>query len=305
VTSISIPPVEFAHRGTGSHAVTKLVVDPETVVPGAAPLSFVSRPLRMRTFLYQIEAEVTPDWIGIAVADGISDFSRPILYFHPSPAGAGYVDGPNNAVYFGKKKPAGVRTPQESKWLELFAYVDRLGGQLAGAVTFGGSPDQVVVVPLMPSSALGTTGILPDLWRPILSDILADVRATVTGVVGPVDITDVVVAGYSFGCSVAQTFRTRAKTVELRPLMKEVWDFDGSPANVASAIHSVAGQYVAVKFSEGARPGALALPKPRWALYPDPPPDEDPLLPLRADIHHLIRDFMFLPATLQRGSNSP
>lgn len=272
-----------------------------SVVPGASPLAFVSRDLHIRTFLYQVEGSVVPDWFGVAIPDGITDFSRPILYFHPSTAGAGYEDGVNNATYFGKNKSAAIRTAKETKWLDLFAYVDRLGGQLAGAIQFGGSPNQVVILPFMPSSALSTTGILPDHWSPIISDILADVRATVTGVSQPLTITDLVIAGYSFGTSVASVFRTRANASSpLAPTLRQFWDFDGSPVSVSNSIVNIAGQLDAVKYSEGARAGSLALPSSRWSAYPTTPPDEDPALPQRNDIHHLIRDFMFMHAALQR-----
>jgi len=301
VRSIPLAAVDEVHRGTGTHVYTKLLVKPESVA-GSAPLTFVSQQVKVTTMLYELEAPVVPNWIGVAVPDGITDFSRPILYFHPSPAGAGYVDGVNNVVYFGKSKDDAVRTIDETRWRHLFAYVERLGGQLAGAVHFNGSPDQVVVFPFMASSALGTTGILPDHWKPTLSDILADVRATITGVAQPLSITDLVVAGYSYGCEVADRFRSRAPAPTLSPLLKQVWDFDGFPVPTSTAIRTVPGRYKAVKYSEGARPESTALPLGRWINgLPPTLPGELPALPPRNDVHHLIRDFMFLHACWSRG----
>ena len=268
-------------------------------MPGAE-LVFVPRTVHIRTFLYQVDVTAStdvPDWFGVAIPDGITDFSRPILYFHPSTAGAGYQDGPSNATYFGKKKPADQRTPKESEWLNLFYYVDLLAGQLAGAVQAGGSPNQVVVLPFMPSSAIATTGILKNHWPALLADILADVRATVTTIAQPLTVTDLVLAGFSFGTQVAHNFLEGASGAALSPVLSELWDFDG---NVTAPSSHLAGQYTTVKYSEGPRPGSLALPAPRWNAYPVPAPDEIPPLPQRGDRHHLIRDFLFLHAAWRR-----
>jgi hypothetical protein len=260
--------------------------------------------VHITTLLYELQANVVPNWFGVGIANEtsspVTDFSRPTLYFHPSPQPAGYQHGPGNSIYFGKSKDAASRTPQESKWLELFAYVDRLVTQLAGAVQMGATPNQIVIVPFMPTSAIGDCGILPAHWLPTLNDILTDVRAAITGTLAPLTVSELVVAGYSFGYEWSTTFRALAKPAELNPLLKQIWDFDGFSKPVSNALKTVPGKYVAVKYSEGPDAQALLLPKPRWSDYPDPPPVEEPLLPAPGDVHHLIRDFMFLDAALKR-----
>lgn len=283
------------HKGTGAQTVDKLLVVTDSVVPGSGKLTFVTRQVRYRTFLYELDDDsIVPNWFGVTVPEGITDFTRPTLYFHPTPGQAGYVD----ADYREKK----------GKWPSLFAYMDRLGAQVAGAVSFGGSPDQVVIMPFMKEGASGTAGIFPVHWKAIVRDILRDVRAQVAGIDAPVDPSTVVVASYSSGFLYSSAFRQSADG--LSALLEQVWDFDGFPKNMSSALVSVPGKFRAVKYAEGVVQQALALPRSRWDNVPQPPPDEEPNLPKEKHdngtindvqyVHHLIRDFMFLHATWQR-----
>ncbi len=299
VSSIALEPIEYCHKGTGAHTTTKYVVDPATV-PGTGPLAFVSRNVGVRTLLFQLDANEKPNWFGVAVPDGITDFTRPILYFHPFANPPRYVE----SAYFGKQKDAASRTPEESRWRELFEYVDRLGHQLAAASQhFGGSKDQVVILPFMPPSAMNTGGgVLPAHWLSIVTDILIQTRAAVTGVVAPLAVSNVVLAGYSAGFSCLAEFRRRASAAVLGPLLTQIWDFDGFPKSVSIPVVSTPAVKV-VKYAEVAQPGAILVPRPRWSAFPAAPPDEEPELPTPVDTqyaHHLIRDFMFLHAALQR-----
>lgn len=295
MTRIALAPIDFVHKGTGTQTADKLLVDPDSVVAGAGKLAILTRQVRYRTFLYALDDQtVVPNWFGVAIAEGITDFTRPTVYFHPTPGQAGYVD----ADYREKK----------GKWPQLFAYLDRLGAQLGGAVSFGGSPDQVVIVPFMKEGAAGSAGIFPVHWKAILRDILIDVRSQVAGIDAALDLSALVVASYSSGFLYSSAFRSAA--VGLAPLLEQVWDFDGFPKNMSAALVTVPGKFRAVKYSEGVVPQALALPRPRWDNVPQPPPDEEPNLPKeRHDngtindtqyVHHLIRDFMFLHAARQR-----
>jgi hypothetical protein len=287
-------------------------VNPSSVT-GPSNLQFLSRNVHVTTMLYALNADVVPNWFGVAVADGITDFTRPTLYFHPNPQPAGYEHGtsPLNGIYFGKSKPAASRSPQESKWLELFGYVDRLGHQLAGAVQFDATPNQVVIVPFLPASAIGDAGILPTDWLPIVTDILGDLRETITGNGGTLTVSNVVVAGFSFGYGWSTTFRSRANAAVLGPLLKQVWYFDGFPkaTSPSNELVTVPGRFKAIKYSEGSEAQSIALPRSRWDDYPNSPPStgsanlppvEEPELPEHGDIHHLIRDFMFLHAATRR-----
>lgn len=294
--------------------MTKLLVDPAslfdtaTMTPVNGPLTFVSRAVHVTTFLYEIEDEVAPNWFGVAVADGISDFTRPTIFFHPNPDPAGYKDGPQSKIYYGKRDPdaPGLTDDERDKrrhWHKLFEYVDRLGQQLAGAVSFGASPNQIVIVPFLPASIISTCGILPAHWKPIVTDICGDIRQKLTGVGGTLALTNVAVAGYSFGYTWSKTFRDRAQIAApgvLSGLMKQVWAFDGDQ----SALVSVAGQFRAIKYDQsGAANTSLTNVHTgigRWGSLPDPMPDEEPGLLARNDVHHLIRDFLFLDAAMKR-----
>ena len=300
VSRIELEPIEFCHKGTGEHTTTKLVVDPASI-PGTNNLQFLSRVVHVRTMLFELDDNVIPNWFGVAVADGVTDFTRPTIYFHPTPPGDRYVEG----AYFGKSKDAASRTPAEGRWRELFEYVDRLGHQLAAAVEhFGASPDQVVIMPFMAASRMGSAGILPANWLPIVTDILIQVRAGVTGVMAPLTVSEVVLAGYSAGFGCMTKFRKTTSASVLNPLLKQIWDFDGFPKSDSIPTVSTPAVKV-VKYAENPQPQAIVLGAGRWADFPKGAalPDEEPELPTPVDTffaHHLIRDFMFLDAATKR-----
>ena len=120
--------------------------------------------------------QFSPNWFGVAVPDGITDFSNVTIYFHPTPGQAGYQD-PDYA----SKSNGGIST--HTNWKDLLGYVDRLGGQLAGAVKDAqATPNQIVIVPLMRNDNVdggvqgpfGGAGVFPRQWYYIVNDILKD-----------------------------------------------------------------------------------------------------------------------------------
>lgn len=120
---------------------------------------------------------VVPNWFGVAVPDGITDFRNVIFYFHPYPIqlpGADYLQ----STYQSK---SGGSPGTGTNWKELFAYVHTLGNQLAGAANYaklnpGVSPgepwNQIVIFPFMRD--YDDPGILPQYWYFIVQDILDD-----------------------------------------------------------------------------------------------------------------------------------
>ena len=86
----------------------------------------------------------------------------------------------------------------------------------------------------------------------------------------------------------------------LSPLLKQIWDFDGFPKTASAPLVSVPGKFRAIKYSQLPELQSLALPVQRWADYPTTPPDEEPPLKVKTDVHHLIIDFMFLDAAIRR-----
>jgi hypothetical protein len=174
-------------RGTGPpQASNKHLLDIATApVSGAGDFAFLHGSVSFATLLYELvdlasnpvdANQFSPNWFGVAVPNGITDFTNVIVYFHPTPAQAGYVD-----TDYASKSNGGVST--HSNWKELLGYVDRLGSQLAGAVKHAAAtPNQIVIVPLMRSgnvdggpAAFGKAGILPRQWYYIVNDILKDI----------------------------------------------------------------------------------------------------------------------------------
>ncbi len=155
--------------------MAKLLLDDATFVEqGATPLDFETRQVAFTALLYELQertspgvaANVVPNWFGVGVPDNSTDFRNVILYFHPNPSqgGAGY----NPLRYQTKSGPPGTN------WKELFAYVDRLGNQLAGAATSAQLANQIVILPFM--KQFRDVGILPKFWYHIVRDILADIQ---------------------------------------------------------------------------------------------------------------------------------
>jgi hypothetical protein len=172
-------------QGTGMIRTSgKLLVDTTTVVPNGT-LKFLQNDVEVTLILYELVdvstgdvAGVVPNWFGVAVPDGITDLSKPILYFHPRPHQNNYIDGNNDANYL--KKTTTAWTGSGRDWRELFAYLDRLGNQLAGALQQQANPNQVVIMPFMTehSASDGTAGLLKGNWLAVITDILQDVAQT-------------------------------------------------------------------------------------------------------------------------------
>jgi hypothetical protein len=283
--SISLPPFPGYHAGTGYHQLTKLIVDPNSVtLPGN--LQFRSAVCHVTTLLFQLNANVVPNWFGVAVPNGITDFTKPNIFFHPFPtAAAGY----NDADYPSKA----------GNWPRLFYYMEHLGYQADAAIQLYGAPrNQIVIMPFL-TVAASDAGIFPAAWLGIVTDILAGARATVGGSGGPIVISEVVVSSFSAGLVYATAFRQLA--TGLTPLLKQIWDFDGYPKPTSDALGPSAASKV-IKYDQGSEPNSIHMPFSRWAAYPNPAPNlGDPAPPKNSDdVHHDIRDFLFLHAATKR-----
>ncbi|MBA1289326.1 hypothetical protein [Pseudomonas japonica] len=161
-------------RGTGTHAFEKqLLLSAVPDVEGNnLPFDLGARRVNYSALLYELQgngAVVSPDWFGVAVPPGLKNFSSVVIYFHPTPSQALYADQDYPA-----KTSSG---PNRADWKELFGYVDRLGGQLSGAVDQNPLCSQLVICPFMRQADVGTAGLLPEQWYFIVSDILNDVRS--------------------------------------------------------------------------------------------------------------------------------
>jgi hypothetical protein len=110
---------------------------PQFAMHGLLDRFGIKRPLRYLLFPGNVQNAFSPNWFGVAVPDGITDFTNVVIYFHPTPQQANYFD-PDYA-----SKTNGGSTVH-ANWKELLGYVDRLGSQLAGAVKkSGATPNQI------------------------------------------------------------------------------------------------------------------------------------------------------------------
>lgn len=275
VSQIPLAPIPGVHNGTGhQHDPGRATVVPGSV-PGSGLLQFTGMDLSITTLLFAVNANVVPNWIGVAVPDGLTDFTRPNLFFHPTPGQAGYSD----ADYPTKAGP----------WPKLFYYMERLGYQIAGS-----GRGQMVVMPFLTEAAT-SDWILPANWQDIITDILASVSGVLQPQqTAPAAIAQVVVSSFSSGILYSHAFRATA--AGLPALLGEIWDFDGSISSVSQYSKELRhGQSVpVVQYDQNAALGASSyhLPVPRWAGFYD----SSAIPKTVAAVHPLIRDFMFLHA---------
>jgi hypothetical protein len=270
VSSIPLPPIAGVHGGTGDHTDTIWVVDPNSVPP-PGNLRFSGLDVAVTTMLFQLDdPNVVPNWFGVAVPRGIQDFTRPHIFFHPTPGQANYVDSDYPT--------------KSGKWPELFYYMELLGYQLDGA-----RRNQIVIMPFL-TEARKDTGILPANWQDIVTDILVAVRASIHPQdASPLNISQLVVSSFSAGMIYSDSFRRNG--ADMSAFLAEIWDFDGrfSTYNwITNALHRTAGVQV-IKYDQvdASDQNSFHLPLRRWADYAGHPTSN-------MQVHALIRDFMFL-----------
>jgi hypothetical protein len=176
------PPPPEVSLGTGHHSTSsKLLVDTTSVSSNGTLVFGIQNDVKITLLLYELRdpadqvAAVEPNWFGAAVPDGVTDFSKPILYFHPTPGQNRYLDTPD----YQSKRASGPKSGVGRDWRELFAYLDRLGNQLAGAIQQGADRNQIVIMPFMTSRSANPAGIgfFKSNWLAILTSILQDIQA--------------------------------------------------------------------------------------------------------------------------------
>lgn len=288
VKARSLDPVDGVHRGTGTHVLTDdWVLDP-TSVDGSDPLAFVKSDMNTTTMLFEIDAPVVPNWFGVAVPSGITSFVDPVLFFHPTPAQAGYVDHD----YASKS----------GKWPELFHYMDKLGWQVDPA-----QRDRVIIMPFLTQAAAGTTGMLPSAWQSLVTQILTATRAAMNADDGsPLTIASMAVASFSAGIVYSDTFRRKA--AGLSPLLREVWDFDGAfstNAALSTRLRSTPTTRV-IQYDQRSGPvgggSSIHVPASRWSDFPAPPTNGDQVHSL--SVSYLVTHTCWL-STLGARSTPP
>lgn len=328
VTPRDLIPDEVAARftrGTGSHTIENKLTVSQLPVQSGTVLAFDSTPgLTYRALLYELRhkatnqvADVSPNWFGVAIPDpNTFDLSRDvyvIIYFHPRPGQAGYSD----ADYFNKTGAQGT------DWKQLYAYVDRLGGQMAGAIRAQAPANRVVVFPFLKNAQYT---LATGEWFNVIHDILQDInRNLVRGIC--TRPKKVIVATLSNGTVYLDKFLDEAAALPIDGNIIEAWDFDTEIVQGQNAPLDPHGKRLRAYWQAREVPAStssktyLSLPSPAWANFPQPPSarllERPPLPPHPSNsvgtattsaldrVHHYIRDTMFLDAVFNIENDNP
>jgi len=310
-------------RGTGAQTIdSKYGVDAVPVQSNSALTFTQLQNLNYRALLYEVRqsdgvtpASVSPNWFGVAIPNpGSFDISGDVytvLYFHPETNQAGY----RNSDYPTKGSAHGT------DWKQLFAYVDRLGGQMAAAVEHYNAPaNRLVIVPFLDNSQSVQVAytLSTSEWGNILHDILQDINKNIVSGICTRP-KKVVVAALSNGSIYLNQFLAESQSNASHGVdsifsnIVEVWDFDSEVTVNPTVLVNPHGIHMKAYWQHTSGPAGaefVALPGKSWAHFQNPPPDEIPPLPPHpsnsnsaADgagsvnlFHHYIRDTMFLDA---------
>jgi hypothetical protein len=317
VVSIPLAPQGNFTRGTGRHSiVSKLVVKDVPVHPTTGVLDFKTEAnLVYEARLYELKDKATgltssivPNWFGVAIPDpdnfDITGDVYVLVYFHPTPQqqNAGYSD----TDYLAKSGTNGT------DWKQLYAYVDRLGGQAAGAIEANAPRNRIVVFPFLKTAGYTITN---DEWFNVIHEILKDINTNlVQGIC--TRPKKVIVGTLSNGAVYLNKFLLQVAGTQHDNKVVEVWDFDSEIAT--TVVNPLTKRLRA--YWQGGVPASTAkktyihLPEGRWAKLLNgtiPTPNEIPPFPPNppnstsqpdqanwAKVHHYIRDTMFLDAVV-------
>jgi hypothetical protein len=249
------PPAPPSPPGTG--LVTPLALDLPGRVSSAA---YTPNPVSFRNDLafrwdstsgsgtiryFALNEDVVPNWFGVVVPEGLGTFEHVHLFFHPTPAQAGYKD----ATYKTKEG-----------WTGLFHYMtDLMSAQFCAAQS-----GQVLIMPLLTQSAASTCGILPARWEPLFAQILSQLGG------GPKSVSSLVVSSFSAGITYSAAFR---RSANLGGKLRGIIDFDGlysSYRSYSSQLPHTALRFWQTPVAAGGVSGAAAanlfpLPAARWS----------------------------------------
>jgi hypothetical protein len=214
--------------------------------------------------------------------------------------------------------------------VQIYAYADRLGGQMAGAIQAGAPANCLVIFPFF--KGLGDNGYtLPESeWFSVIHDILQDINSNVVNGICNQQ-KKIILASFSSGPYYLNRFLGKAlEVIQAKddpthyPPIAEIWDFDSDVAD-----EFVQPQGVPLRAywqtdpnqadppkqdsyhrTEPVPKTLILLPKdPSWTNFPPPSgnvadlPLETP--PLDTQTHHEIRDTMFLDAAFNVKKDNP
>ncbi len=199
---------------TKVHDVTQNVISPLSI---GNDFQEIAQKGSIREFLFEMRKDNHVYWIGVAVPQGTSNFSKTQVFFHPTVVNGGNVhaaDGDYKTFRGGWAK-------------SIQRYVSMQGGQLAGA------RQTTLLVPFMTMAAQsGSDRDYMFATRPTetLNAIMTAVRnACIQGAESPVQVSQVGVSSFSSGIGAMRLF---IKTFGSTGVIKETTDFD-SPYIVA------------------------------------------------------------------------
>jgi hypothetical protein len=179
-----------------------------------------------RIFYFERTDKVVPRWFGVLVPEGLGNFDKAHIFFHPTPAQAGHSDAQYHTG---------------GSWLNIFHYLsERMGAQFCAAGT-----GHVLVMPLMTQGSAGDCGNFPQQWESIVGRIFGMLKSgDMSGSASPVPISSVVVSSFSSGITYSHQFRSRAK---LGTRLAGVIDFDGAIStfgHLSATITTPAGRVI-------------------------------------------------------------
>jgi hypothetical protein len=302
---------------------SKLVVSAVPVLSNTVLGFHPANALTYRALLYELRdndetSNIVPNWFGVAIPDpntfDLSGDVYVIIYFHPTPAQAHYRD----ADYPAKTSGA----PGATDWKQLYAYVDRLGGQMVGAIEAGAPANRVTIFPFLTQAqyTLSTSE-----WFNIIHDILQDINQNhLPGIC--TRPKKIIVGTLSNGGVYLNRFLLDAAGLPDNNKIIEVWDFDSEISTDPQGVVNPQGKPLRAYWQRAVPTNTptktyihLPTSSPNsWQNFPTPPPTEVPPLPpnppnsvsgpdttpgLKA--HHCIRDTMFLDAVFNIENDNP
>lgn len=282
LTQIDLPEM------TGSAAPSRLLVGVDSVT-NLSDLTFSGPKVhKLEALLFEIQAKVVPNWFGVAVPDGVRDFRRPHVFFHPTPAQAGFKDKEYQA--------------KSGKWQGLYRYVYQMGFQLAAS-----SRKQILVMPFLTEGAKDSLGVFASDWHDIVSEIMYQTQQHFGIKAERPKITDLVVSSFSAGIKYSDTFRKQGAGVP--GYLREAYDFDGlfstSYAHLSRALLAVkAYRVLSYDQQETKKPETLIkdgrrdryhLSLARWKRWHSPKPANV------FQVHGLIPAYMLYHALVRGG----
>lgn len=248
-------------------------------VTGSMDLKFNTLTCEFDVYVFQIEEQVVPNWFGVVVPKGMNDFSNVHIFFHPLPGQARYVD----AQYQSKGKWGNI----------LGKYTEMLGWQFAAS-----GRKQILIIPLLTSSAASTLGIFATDWQGIVEYIQNGLQRIYGLPETQPQIRNLMISSFSVGIAYLKTFRIRG--VNVTPLLREVYDFDGKYSTYRNYAQNLTGGHILRQYDQYAvfseqqvKQGAMScqyhVPINRWRKHTPRPASSD-------TIHAYIPYYMMLHA---------